>query len=101
MTETVIKARMMAELMFDTPEARDLAIGKLTERGFEIRRLDDWRDEGGTPTTWILALIDYEGDPDEFCDEVESIVDSTECEVLEAGYSGSDADVEAWIAKKS
>ena len=99
MTETT-KQRMMAEVICDSPEAMDRVIGKFTALGFKVRELD-WRDPCGTDVRWVLAFIDSEDDQDEFFNWAYSIVNSIDGDVLEAGFSGDDAAVEKWIARKS
>ena len=100
-TETTTKRRMMAELIFQNMDDANAAIHSLTELGFKTLMLD-WIDPGGTLTTWVLAFLDdYDGDDSDFLSWTGGLADDYGGDVIEAGYFGSDADVEAWIAKKS
>ena len=51
-----MKQRMEAELLFNDPDGRDLAIAELILRGFEVELLDavdEWEGVVLTPTVWI------------------------------------------------
>jgi hypothetical protein len=85
-----MRLAMEAELLFDTPMARDLAVAELTKQGFDVEILD-WVDEHEgvvlTPTVWIKVRGFYEGSDDEFFNEMGHIANTAGGEVIEAGYS--------------
>jgi hypothetical protein len=83
-----MKQLMEADLMFDGPEDRDRAIVELTKQGFSVEKLD-WVDAHNgillTPTVWIRISGAYEGNDDEFFDEMMNLAGQFGGEVVEAG----------------
>ena len=83
-----MKQQMQAELMFEHPAGRDLAVAELTKRGFDTEILD-WVDqyEGVvlSPTVWIRVTGVSELDENEFFDEMQRFAEQFGGEVTEAG----------------
>jgi hypothetical protein len=98
-TNTITKRRMMAELLFQNILDAHVAVRALTKRGFTFR-VPDWTDPEDTEAVLALALIDNELSQEAFSEWMAGIVESLGGDVIEAGCSGSNADVEAWIGKK-
>ena len=77
-----------AELMFDHPEGRDLAVAELTKQGFEVEILD-WVDEYEgivlSLTVWIKVRGASELDEHEFLAEMGHLVQRFSGDVIEAG----------------
>jgi hypothetical protein len=69
----VMKQQMEAELVFDHPDARDLAVAELTKLGFNVEILD-WVDEHEgvvlSSTVWIKVRGASELDDHEFFHEM-------------------------------
>jgi hypothetical protein len=86
----LMKQRMEAELIFDHPDGRDLAVAKLTKQGFDVEILD-WVDECEgvilSPTVWIKARIWTELDEDEFFNEMAHLARQFSGDVVEAGLA--------------
>ena len=85
-----MKQQMYAELLFDHPDGRDLAIVELAKLGFEVEILP-WVDEHEklilTPTVWIKVRGDYEGGEDAFFRQMEDLVAQFSGDVVEAGLA--------------
>jgi hypothetical protein len=85
-----MQQQMEAELIFDHPQGRDLAITELTKLGFGVEILD-WVDEDEgvvlTPTVWIKVRGPYEGSDHEFFDEMAHLAGQFSGDVVEAGYA--------------
>jgi hypothetical protein len=74
-----MKQLMEAELIFDHPNGRDLAVAELTKQGVDVEFLD-WVDADGegnidTPSVWIRVRIATELDAHCFLDWVQSIIE--------------------------
>ena len=82
--------KMEAELIFDHPAGRDLAVAVLKKQGYEVEILD-WVDEyeGAilTPTVWIKVRGSYEGSDHEFFDEMGDLARRFSGDVVEAGFA--------------
>jgi hypothetical protein len=85
-----MKQQMYAELIFDDPNSRDLAVAELTKLGFDVEILD-WVDEYEgvvlTPTVWVKVSGPYEGSDDEFFDEMAHLAGQFSGDVVEAGFA--------------
>ena len=83
-----MKQLMYAELIFDRPDGRDLAVAELTKQGFDVEILD-WVDEHKgvvlTPTVWIKIRGLYDGSDDEFLTEMGHLAGQFSGDVIEAG----------------
>ena len=83
-----MKQQMQAELMFDHPNGRDLAVAELTKLGFNVEILD-WIDEDEgvvlSSTVWIKVRGASELDQDKFFDEMNAFAGQFGGEVIEAG----------------
>ena len=80
-----MKQKMLAELLFDTPAARDRAIPELEKCGYAVELLD-WVDPLGTPVVWVNVRGLFEGSDSEFLDEMNSLANKFGGEAIEAGY---------------
>jgi hypothetical protein len=82
--------QMAAELMFDHPNDRDLAIAELTKFGFNVEILD-WVDahEGivFSDTVWIKVRGASELDQDEFFDAMAHLAKRFGGDCIEAGLA--------------
>jgi hypothetical protein len=82
--------QMLAELLFDHPGARDLAVVELKRLGFQIKLLDYVDEYEGvvlTPTVWIQVRGTYEGSDNEFFAEMMHLAEKFSGDVCEAGYA--------------
>jgi hypothetical protein len=79
-----MRQQMFAELIFDHPHGRDLAVVELTKQGFKITVLD-WTDPGGTPTTWVEVRGVSELSQDDFLAEMGHLASQFSGDVIEAG----------------
>jgi hypothetical protein len=81
---------MEAELLFDHPAGRDLAVAELTKLGFAVEKLD-WVDEYEgvvlTPTVWIKVRGASELDEHEFFDAMAHLAEQFSGDVVEAGLA--------------
>jgi hypothetical protein len=86
----VMKRQMEAELMFDHPNGRDLAVAELTKLGFNVEILD-WVDEYEgvllTPTVWIKVRGVSELSQDEFMTEMGHLAEQFGGDCNEAGFA--------------
>jgi hypothetical protein len=86
-----MKQQMMeAELLFDRPHDRDLAVAELTRRGFDVEFLDCVDKYGGvvlSETVWVrvrgVSALDDHG----FFKEMETLVEPFGGDVGEAGLA--------------
>ena len=85
-----MKQQMFAELLFDHPSGRDLAVAELTKQGFDVEILD-WVDEHEgvvlTPTVWIKVRGASELDDHEFFNEMMHLAEQFSGDVVEAGFA--------------
>jgi len=82
--------KMEAELLFDHPAARDLAVTELKRLGYDVELLDYIDEFEGvvlTPTVWIQVKGAYEGNDNEFFDEMAHFAERFNGDVVEAGYA--------------
>ena len=86
----LMKQRMEAELIFDHPDGRDLAVAELTKQGFDVEILD-WVDECEgvivSPTVWIKVRGASELGEYEFFNEMARLAQQFSGDVVEAGYA--------------
>jgi hypothetical protein len=82
--------RMEAELLFDHPAGRDLAVVEFTKLGFDVEILD-WVDryEGVvlSPTVWIRVRGASELGEHEFFNEMAHLAEQYGGDVVEAGLA--------------
>lgn len=85
-----MKTQMQAELLFDHPNDRDLAVAELAKLGFEVENLD-WVDEHEgvvlSETVWVRVRGTYEGNDNEFFDEMAHLAEQFSGDVVEAGFA--------------
>jgi hypothetical protein len=79
-----MKQQMYAELLFDRPAGRDLAIIELTKLGFDVEILD-WVDPEGSTCVWIKVRGLSELSEDEFFNEMGHLAEQFSGDVIEAG----------------
>jgi hypothetical protein len=83
-----MKQQMEAELIFDHPNGRDLAVAELTKQGFDVEILDWVDDYEGivlSPTVWIKVRGASELDEHEFLAEMGHLAQRFSGDVIEAG----------------
>jgi hypothetical protein len=81
---------MEAELMFDHPNGRDLAIAELAKHGFEVEILDwvdEWEGVVLSETVWIKVRGVSELDEHEFFHGMALLAERFSGDVLEAGLA--------------
>jgi hypothetical protein len=85
-----VMKQMYAELIFDHPHGRDLAVAELTKRGFDVEILN-WVDEYEgvllTSTVWVKVRGASELDENEFFREMGSLAGQFDGDVIEAGLA--------------
>jgi hypothetical protein len=79
-----MKQQMEAELIFDHPNSRDLAVDELIKQGFDVEILD-WVDPEGSTCVWVKVRGLSELSEDEFFNEMAHLAKQFSGDVIEAG----------------
>jgi hypothetical protein len=89
--------RMVAEIIFVQGYDARPGVAELTAHGFDCEVLP-WIDGDGvgvySDAVWLLARLDTELDINDFCEEVQSIVEPIGGDLVDAGNSDAAIDLE-------
>jgi hypothetical protein len=98
MGEPLKLQRIAVEILFDNADDLHRAMPGLIEHDFEVLYLDDWFNDWGGTTAWMLAWTFTRLDTDGFVRLVDDLVEPFGGFVWEWGVT-DDAELEEWKAR--